>query len=367
VALTMQRLSRLYTPGERNSIGFLRFLLAAMVIFSHAYQIGALGIDPLARRSDVHSGHVAVFAFFVLSGFLIARSFATTGTLPRYLWHRCLRILPAYWICLLFVAFAVAPLLYYSRSPAPTLSGFLAIAPDAPAQYVTRNFFLAQNQKVIGHLLDGLPHSTLIDGSLWTLPYEFLCYLMVGALGIFGLWTRHKRLGCLVVVAIGLVCLVRYNFPGRLPLVDRLLEYPHAASFATWFCTGALAYLLADHIPLHPVAFVVAVAGCVLALRAHVFHQYAQIPLAYVVFCLAAWLPLSWWDRWGDFSYGLYIYAWPLQELLAVAGVQRAGLLAFVTASLFASLAAAVLSYWLVEKPALSLKGLRWSRTRRRG
>jgi peptidoglycan/LPS O-acetylase OafA/YrhL len=188
----MERLSRLYDPGKRNSIGFLRFCFAALVIFSHCFQIGALGIEPLWARTDVDIGHMSVFWFFILSGFLIARSCATVSSLPRYLWHRCLRIFPAYWVCLLVVAFLIAPIFYCLRAATPTLQGFFTLEPDSPAQFVTRNFFLVQIQKTIAHLLEGSPQTLTMDGPLWTLPYEFFCYLLVAALGVFGLWTRRR-------------------------------------------------------------------------------------------------------------------------------------------------------------------------------
>jgi peptidoglycan/LPS O-acetylase OafA/YrhL len=340
----------------------LRFFLAMVVIFDHSFQTSGLAREPLTVRTGVETGQLSVFCFFILSGFLIARSYVNISSLGRFLWHRCLRIFPGYWMCLLVVAFVVTPTLFYLGSPTGSLCGFLSIEHDSPVRFVTSNFFLVQNQFSIGELLQQAPQPCCLDGSLWSLPYEFYCYLLIAALGVAGLCTRRKGLGRFVVVAFIVVAWLRYHYPSALPWPGWIRTNLIAFDLAVWFCTGTLAYLYAEHIPLHPGPFVVSIIGIVIALWTRSIHEWGAIPVAYVVFCLAAWLPLSWWDKRGDFSYGLYIYSFPLQQLLAALRVQRAGLAVFIAASCALSLVAAVLSYWLVEKPALAWKNVRFGR-----
>src|SRR5580658_74946 len=92
---------------RNNSIGFLRFLFATMVIWSHAYGNGGFGYDPLARLNPngATAGFLGVGGFFVLSGFLITRSYETVNSVGRFIWHRFLRIFPGFWVCLVVTAF----------------------------------------------------------------------------------------------------------------------------------------------------------------------------------------------------------------------------------------------------------------------
>ena len=114
-----------------NSIGFLRFFFAATVVWSHAFPLGGFSEDPLNRLNfnAPTTGFLAVGGFFVLSGFLITRSYETVGSVGRFIWHRFLRIFPAFWVCLMVTAFGLAPLAfayqhgtlhhYFTEVPAP--------------------------------------------------------------------------------------------------------------------------------------------------------------------------------------------------------------------------------------------------------
>src|SRR5271165_7335160 len=92
---------------KNNSIGFLRFLFAGAVIWSHSFGLGGFGIDPVQRYSGgtETAGTLAVAGFFFLSGFLITRSYGTSGSIVAFMWHRFLRIFPGFWVCLAICAF----------------------------------------------------------------------------------------------------------------------------------------------------------------------------------------------------------------------------------------------------------------------
>ena len=121
-----------------NGIGFLRFFLASVVIWSHGYPLGGFGGDPIFRfsRGNETGGTLAVAGFFVLSGLLITRSYGTTQHIGRFLWHRFLRIFPAYWICLIAVAFGFAAVAFIHQHG--SLAGFLT-SNNPQWGYVTNN------------------------------------------------------------------------------------------------------------------------------------------------------------------------------------------------------------------------------------
>lgn len=176
--------------GRSNSFGFVRWTLATLVIVGHSYPLGGFGgaTDPLYDWTGTQEsfGGLAVAGFFIISGFLITRSWRTHPTVARFLWHRFLRIFPAFWVCMLLTAFAFAPLAWWLQQGG--LNGYLSQPGPTPAGYVLNNLWLVMNQYVIGDLLTDTPYGSVAggiwNGSLWTLSYEFACYLVVAVLEV---------------------------------------------------------------------------------------------------------------------------------------------------------------------------------------
>ena len=129
--------------------------------------MGGFGSDPVEMLTHgiLNAGSLAVGGFFVLSGFLLARSGERTGP-TRFLWHRVLRIYPAFWTCLIVTAFIVAPIMYAAQFG--SLHGFLAMN-DGPIAYVYHNATLIITQQNIGQLMSSYPDAFALNGSLWTL------------------------------------------------------------------------------------------------------------------------------------------------------------------------------------------------------
>jgi len=161
---------------SRNSLNLLRLLLAASVVIAHSWT--------LARGGEVQFGHaelgaVAVDAFFVVSGYLIAGSCAGLPT-GRYLWNRIIRIFPAYGACLLLTAFVAAPIAW--NHDHHTLSGFMR-APDGPFKYVLNNADLNVSIWDVAGTPAHVAYPGVWDGSLWTLRWEFECYIAIALMG----------------------------------------------------------------------------------------------------------------------------------------------------------------------------------------
>ena len=344
-----------------NSLNLLRLVFATTVIFSHALDLGLYGNDWILDRTTI--GTVAVYGFFAISGFLIAGS-AERNTTGRYLWQRCLRILPAFWVCLVVTAFVLAfagwqHLMHAYHLPA-TASRYVH-STDGPFGYVVHNWLLQIRQATIA--------GTAWNGSLWTLVYEFVCYLLLGALAVLGLLRRRRVVLALTAVAWGLEALFTAVPELRHHLGPQTIDLTLYLSLVPLFLTGTLVYLYREEIPDSGLLVGASAAVFVASLWVPVGGDIPAItPTSTSLLAPALVLPVLWLGihlpfhrlaSTNDYSYGLYIYAFPVQVLLALWGVTRRGYLAYAGMGVLATIPLAVASWWLIERPALRLK--KWS------
>jgi peptidoglycan/LPS O-acetylase OafA/YrhL len=358
--------------SRANSIGFFRWLLAFAVIFSHAGPIGGFygGKDLGVQISDEQSlGGVAVGGFFFFSGFLITRSRWGSGTL-RYFWRRCLRIMPAFWAALLVTGFVLAPLAWIREKG--SIAGFWSAEQDSPLTYVWQNMFLVLDQRNIAGMGESVPYAQLggydWNGSAWTLSYEFKAYLAVGVIGLLGVAASRwvgTAFALTVIIANSLMWAGAFAAQdigtflaepfGRELLTDRfnlMLLAP--------FAFGMLVAMWGHLIPLHGGLALVALAGALVSYDLGNWNVVGQYGLLYALMWAAIrWTRVRNWERFGDFSYGVYIFAWPLMTFAAFFGLHEQGMLVYFLVLVTAVHAVAFASWHLIEKPAMSLKN--WS------
>ncbi|SDT82499.1 Peptidoglycan/LPS O-acetylase OafA/YrhL, contains acyltransferase and SGNH-hydrolase domains [Streptomyces sp. TLI_053] len=312
--------------GRENGFGLLRLLLAISVILAHANPLG-MGTSDLGAdwsHGQTGLGAVAVAGFFVLSGLLITRSGMRLST-ARFLWSRAIRILPGLWACLLLTAFVLAPAVARHEH---LLDGFWS-HPQGPWEYVRANWSIGVNQWSISGLLAHNPHAGSFNGSIWSLAYEALCYVVVAALAATGLLHRARWvvLGT-VAVLYGYTVHLALDYPQlrapgyaptglpdwRLPLLG-IINMDMLIPLGLLFGLGAVAELYKTHIRMNGIAALVAFGILVGAVR---FGGYLVIgipALAYLLLWIAAFTPRPL-TRIGtkvDLSYGVYIYAFPIQ------------------------------------------------------
>jgi peptidoglycan/LPS O-acetylase OafA/YrhL len=330
-------------PSRANNFDALRLIAAAAVIFSHAFLIadGNDNREPLIILTGRQSilGLAGVFVFFTISGFLVTQSFEETRGPFRYLVKRCLRIFPGLALALVLSAFVLAPLV--STLP---LADYLGRA--EPYRYVFWNTLLDLRQHELpGVMFVDNPVGLEVNGSLWTLRYEFEMYLMVLALGVTGL----LRLPVLIaLVALGLGCIA-------FPALDMLGGWGWLLSF---FAMGMVLYKLRDTRIFDGRVALLALLGLAATVKFGGFILMFSIFGGYLALYLALnrRLPLVRAARFGDLSYGLYIYGWPSEQAVVWAlGGHAAWWQVFLLALPLAA-ALAFLSWHLVERPALRLK-----------
>ena len=390
------------TPlGRENSLTFLRLAFALAVVCGHSWVLGGFGEEPLHRLTGgaLRGRDFAVQGFFVLSGFLIAKSLAETPSLWRFACHRAFRIVPAFWACLAGIVFILAPWLIAARWPERfSYIERLTLGPLPAWNYLLKNWAFQGGEFNIAPLFAGNPVRFDVNGSLWSVCIEARLYLYAAAaVGARLLPVRAALLGSLLAALVAwwlgwivagffaAVCVWRVVMPaGRGVVVLFALVY--AFHSVLTFAPDALQILpvrlLVWLLPIFDIPFRVsalAFHGGTLCWRYHALLRWDTrwfllaagalttgvlcgqwsfvMPLAlpYVVLFLGARLPFQNVERWGDFSYGIYIFSFPLQQLLVHWGGARAGLPVYLAASLVLSVAAGVLSWFCVEKPALRL------------
>jgi peptidoglycan/LPS O-acetylase OafA/YrhL len=362
--------------GRTNAIGLLRHVLAFAVLAAHSWQVGFNAPNPtlLWWHGQTQLGSMGVFGFFVLSGFLITAS-AQRVSVGRYAWHRFLRIYPALWACLACCAFLIAPVV--AKAHGMGLRAFWYTG-DGPAQYVTRNFFASMEQGTIAGLFADVPyaggHPTTVNAPTWSLKYELVCYVGVGLLAALAVLRRAKFVAplllCLVWAALldhelhgpALSWAPRFtDIIGPVPFLG-LFDVQDFVILAFLFLVGMVARLYRRWIPMHGSLAVVAAGALAASLWYGGFLVYGMVAYGYLLLYAAVALPKAWSfiGRKWDYSYGIYIYGYPIQLVLAVAGVQRIGLVGYTVAATLVTLVFAAASWHLVEKRALSLKDARF-------
>lgn len=327
--------------GRVNHFNLLRFVAAFSVLVSHAFPI-ALGPDavqPLERLlAGKTLGAVAVIVFFAISGYFIAQSYDRSRSAGVFLSARGLRLFPGLIIMLCLTVIVGAAL---TTLPA---TGYWPGALD----YLLRGATLFAMTYDLPGVFATNPYGGAVNGSLWTLRHEVACYLTVLAAGMLRLPGR-------VVSVLAVVGLAVFSVSGAERIVGSGAVVA-LAGLALPFWIGSALYFWRDRVPhsLVLLALLALVAG--MSRGTPLWDAALAAALAYGAIWagFAQARPLLSFNRIGDFSYGIYIYAFPVQQVAAQFGAQTPALNMVVAAPVVLLLAA--LSWHLIEEPALRLK-----------
>ncbi|MGH9301111.1 MAG: acyltransferase family protein [Acidimicrobiales bacterium] len=369
---TGQSLARAFDPRS-NSLGFLRFAFAVGVLVDHSFDLGGFHnhLDPMWQWTlgQESIAGFAVGGFFVISGFLITRSFMSSRSAGNFMWRRFLRIFPGFWVCLVVTAFVFAPLVWWHVHG--STAGFTHAQPG-PLGYVFHNFWLWMNQYGIAGLLATTPnyvfgHSLAFNGSLWTLIYEFKCYLGVAVLGLFGVLRKGRVVVLGLAVFLWGIQLVNTMVPGSAVRLAPLLGDVQLVRLTLFFAIGSAMCLYSEKIVISNTFAAFAAAALVFSLRNQLYTAIGEVAFAYLVMWLATALPLARFDSRGDFSYGIYIYAFPVEQMLSAWKFNRQGFVPYIAVSLAITLVLAVASWFAIERPCLTLKNMTLKRLRPTG
>lgn len=326
-----------------NALNLVRLILASAVVLGHAWPLTGSDTQP---PFEFVSG-IAVNGFFAASGYLIAGSRVRLA-FGSYLWRRVLRIFPGFLVCLLVISTVFGPL-------AALLEGNRYNWHSA-FNFLYRNAFLQIQQWGIDGTLDTVPYKEAWNGSLWTLFFEFVAYVLIGVL-LTGRWMRHVAIIVVPVVFL-LVVFGRVTALGPLDVTTNL--YLNGLRLGGYFLAGAVLYLIADRLTFRPRYILAAAAVYLVLWHFGAAELFGQLPLAYLVLSIGAIGSTGLATR-NDLSYGVYIYAFPIQQLLVLLGTAPWGIIANTLLTLGITFLFAGASWFFIEKPALALKGIRFA------
>ncbi len=347
----MPSLSQALTRGN-NNFDLIRLIAAIAVIFGHSYviQMPDGHLDPIATWFGREScGSLGVFAFFLMSGMLISASFDRQRSVQRFLVLRIARIWPALAVCSLFAAFIVGPVF-----TSATLHDYFA----ASALW----YFLGHMLTVVhglGWVLPGVfehnPFVGAINAAIWTLPLELKCYLLVLGAGILGLTATPRGMTIAFAVSlIGFMLLLRHPFTEVLLADLTVLQSGYSFWPVPFFLAGMLLYGWRDHVALHWIPALALAAGYVGLRDTAVGPTLFYLAFGYGVLWVGTLPALHRFVPRHDYSYGLYVYGFVIQQCLASIAPQLHHLLAFVIVMPVIFVCAFVSWHW-VESPALNL------------
>lgn len=325
-----------------NNFDFLRFFAASLVLFSHSFPLvqGSANTEPLIMltHGTMSLGTVCVIVFFIISGFLITASWDNRKSFSRFLFARVLRIFPGLAVMLGLTAIACAFV---------TTSEFKHYFVSS-VTYILKNLFLYIPQGHLSGVFDENPFKA-VNGSLWTLRLEFTCYLMVAVLGVLGLFKRQLIwiLWCLALAISYIPELPTTFLRTLLPLL-------------IWFVSGMLCYFYREvkFRNYHYWLFL----GVILVFVLLEINLIFLSPILAYLLCKVAYIktPFLNFGKYGDFSYGIYIYAFPIQQLVVFCLSRQEYFQLNWWVCFFVSFPitflCAVLSWHFVEKKFLRLK-----------
>jgi peptidoglycan/LPS O-acetylase OafA/YrhL len=337
-------------PRPANNFDVLRILFAWFVIISHSYVLNGLGAtDPLfeATNQTFLFSFIGVKGFFIISGYLIFKSMVVSKSIPEYLIKRTLRIFPALAVVLLVTLVAVffiypagiTPFFYNKEVYAYFIGNLILFKP---------HFFITG---VFSNLI-----SPAINGSLWTIEYEFFFYVLI--LVFFFVRSNKNALKILLGLTIAAFLIVRLFFYNWTVQTHFFIPLESLFDLGPYFLMGSLLSCFdLEKLPAKNAIALFLLTGLIVGTYMQVGHTVVYFTLPYLVIYLgkktsgiAAWMH----QKLGDPSYGIYLYAFPLQQFIIY--LYKPSTLTLFVVSTIGAFVFGYLSWMLIEKKALALK-----------
>jgi peptidoglycan/LPS O-acetylase OafA/YrhL len=332
---------------RNNNLDLFRLVAAVMVIFGHSY-LFPTGSQPPAswdiftffRYPGVYCGSIAVKLFFFISGLVVTDSLLRKGSVPGFLLARFFRLWPALAVLLVLTAFVAGPLLTdwdvasYLRDP-------------ATRGYVMDNLLFNPGRELPG-LFPGNPRPQEVNGALWTLRYEVAAYAWLLVCFVLGV-ARRRWICALLLVLVYVDPLLPHPL-----LPTSQTGNPQIAYLPCCFVLGACLACWKKKIVLRW-EYVLALAALLAVFRSSLLGPHLLILTVLVsVLHLSATPLLLRLRPPADLSYGIYLWGFPVQQVVAQAWGDGGFALNFMASLLGAALLALASWRW-VERPAIAL------------
>nr|WP_010130493.1 acyltransferase [Microbulbifer agarilyticus] len=333
-----------YDGNRENNFTLIRLIFAWLVLFGHSFAIQPThGLkNPLNSifKGSEWIGSFAVHGFFIISGFLVCASLLNRGV-KDYIISRALRVLPGLMLCVLICVFVLGVVL-------TTLPLVEYLTSAKTWEYLKNGFAIFRMEWSLPGVFEDNRRRSM-NGSLWTLNVEVYCYFLLACIGFFGLLGK-RALANLTI--FGVLAFSYFNF-SDVPLLGVNDKWGRPGLF---FIVGVFFYLNRASVPVNGKLAIFSLIVLVSSFGEG-WYLYVSPPFfAYIIFYLAyATKNLGIDKSLGDISYGVYIYAWPVQQVVAMAFPGLNPYSHTVVATLVVFVLAYV-SWHFVEKNALKLK-----------
>jgi peptidoglycan/LPS O-acetylase OafA/YrhL len=332
----------------KNNFDLLRLLAAVFVIFSHSFPISSnsYAYEPLVNvtNKQISFGDFAVAIFFIVSGFLITQSYDRSQNIVYFFKARFFRIFPALIFVIALTTFVIGPVL-------STLSVEAYFSNTQTYHYLSNILLYPISYYLPGVFEDNI-FKGVVNGSLWTLAYECVCYILVGIMGILRILNKQF----ILILLLTLFCLSSMN---TLPINDFVYKLIYLGCY---FTSGMVLYMFRDQIKVSNLYVIISLIVVVISARYGGLVKIA-IPLfgSYLLYFIAFHprVKLHNVSKYGDFSYGLYIYAFPIQQFITYLYGGKMNPMENFTISLICSLICAFISWHIIEKHSLKLRHLK--------
>ncbi len=337
--------AKAYQPSDHhNNFDLLRLTGALLVMFSHAYGQMAVPANEIMYRWTNHRYLLSTFGmmiFFTISGYLVTQSLLLNASVKKYIIRRVLRIYPAYIVNMLLLFFVLGTI-------------FTTLPLKEYFTYPLSLKFLYENMLIIpsSRILPGVFNETDVNPSAWSVAFEVKLYLVLLILYII----RVIPFKWMISIAFGFGLII------KIFITPSLLQYLTNHDFKIWgslgfyFITGSFLYAWKEKIPLHIVGIIILALAWWLTRRIGLPGELPELFFfAYTILWIGVKTPVLFTPKW-DLSYGIYLYAAPVQLVLSLVSHHSLPLWQYNLVATPIIVLFAILSWNLVEKKALALK-----------
>lgn len=345
--------------NRNNSLNLLRLVFATFVLIWHAFPL--LGVENNLPGVVNYILSLAVPCFFVVSGYLITAS-AIKNDFRTFFKKRFARIYPAYFLSLLLVVILFAPIVFTLKTGNFNLYNYLSQDPS-PITFFSYNLPLILLKVNIGDILSSFISTNNWNGSAWTLIFEFCCYIAIALLIIVlnKFKIKKEHFAKIIFGIYALLIFISFLYPKYDDLLlVRFNYFIYAVFLFSIFLGGSIVYLIKDKLKFSFKQLILAIVFCILVMTyvpSYWAIEICAIPMIYIILFIAVTLKSPKFIQENDISYGVYIYAWPIQCVIACfiakyrinISVWMYLVICLIIVAIFA-----IVSWFLLEKPILN-------------
>lgn len=323
-----------------NNFDFIRIVAALAVLYSHHFALTAQ-MEPSFFR--LHSwGGAAVLVFFVVSGYLVTSSWYNDPSIIRFAWRRILRIWPALTLVVTCTVFILGP--------------FVTTLPlhEYFTHRATYDYFYILKMNIV-YVLPGVfennPYAQGVNGSLWTIPLEVRCYIILGIIGLIGLLkNKYILLACIAIYMVWFILRSSADIYGSIH---------YGRELGAFFLAGAGLFALKNYWQKHPWIILIScitLAATLWAIGWRYLACWTLLPYTVILLGTNSTPLINKFGKWGDPSYGIYLIAYPVQQTVIKYLWPEWGFYGTIVLSTLITVILAYLSWHSVEKYALKFK-----------